>query len=132
MKLRASKPHSIAIPRKPCFLFGSEAAWDAPPCSVTSWRSVLGMTTFMPPTMIMINKYTLCLSQTRVLGTEFSALFSSTTQLVPNLASHLYLANTKFIKLDTELLRSHPLYITRESQADKYVPTIAYYLLNKN
>ncbi|KAM2658492.1 hypothetical protein EV2_021195 [Malus domestica] len=43
MKLRASKPHPIAIPRKSCFLFGSKAARDAPPCLATSWRSVIGV-----------------------------------------------------------------------------------------
>ncbi|KAI3729318.1 hypothetical protein L6452_17974 [Arctium lappa] len=67
------------------------------------------------------------------IGTGFS--IASTLEEIPTdqqaVATHLYIAITKFIALDT-LFNSRPIYIAGESYAGKYVPSIGYYILKKN
>lgn len=46
-------------------------------------------------------------------------------------AKHLFIAIKKFVALDP-LFKTRPIYITGESYAGKYVPSIGYYILNNN
>ncbi|KAJ9549046.1 hypothetical protein OSB04_021589 [Centaurea solstitialis] len=67
------------------------------------------------------------------IGTGFS--IASTPEEIPTdqegVARHLFVAITKFIGLDP-LFKSRPIYITGESYAGKYVPSIGYYILKRN
>ncbi|XP_042756129.1 serine carboxypeptidase-like 50 [Lactuca sativa] len=67
------------------------------------------------------------------IGTGFS--IASTPEEIPRdqnaVARHLFIAIRKFITLDP-LFKSRPIYITGESYAGKYVPSIGYYILKKN
>ncbi|KAI3825106.1 hypothetical protein L1987_06582 [Smallanthus sonchifolius] len=67
------------------------------------------------------------------IGTGFS--IASTPEEIPTdqqtVAKHLYIAIRKFIDLDP-LFKSRPIYITGESYAGKYVPSIGYYILKRN
>ncbi|KAL7608040.1 hypothetical protein Lser_V15G11693 [Lactuca serriola] len=67
------------------------------------------------------------------IGTGFS--IASTPEEIPRdqnaVARHLFIAIRKFIALDP-LFKSRPIYITGESYAGKYVPSIGYYILKKN
>ncbi|KAL7608042.1 hypothetical protein Lser_V15G11691 [Lactuca serriola] len=67
------------------------------------------------------------------IGTGFS--IASTSEEIPRdqhaVARHLFIAIRKFIALDP-LFKSRPIYITGESYAGKYVPSIGYYILKKN
>ncbi|KAI3714347.1 hypothetical protein L1987_72945 [Smallanthus sonchifolius] len=67
------------------------------------------------------------------IGTGFS--IASTPEEIPRdqqgVAKHLFIAIRKFIALDP-LFKSRPIYITGESYAGKYVPSIGYYILKRN
>ncbi|XP_071693123.1 serine carboxypeptidase-like 50 [Rutidosis leptorrhynchoides] len=67
------------------------------------------------------------------IGTGFS--IATTPDEIPTnqraVARHLFTAIKKFIALDP-LFQSRPIYITGESYAGKYVPSIGYYILKKN
>ncbi|KAI3811978.1 hypothetical protein L1987_16677 [Smallanthus sonchifolius] len=67
------------------------------------------------------------------IGTGFS--IASTPEEIPRdqqgVAKHLFVAIRKFIDLDP-LFKSRPIYITGESYAGKYVPSIGYYILKRN
>ncbi|KAL4569428.1 hypothetical protein LXL04_025064 [Taraxacum kok-saghyz] len=67
------------------------------------------------------------------IGTGFS--IASTPEEIPRdqqaIARHLFIAIRKFIALDPSY-KSRPIYITGESYAGKYVPSIGYYILKKN
>ncbi|KAI3699032.1 hypothetical protein L2E82_43023 [Cichorium intybus] len=67
------------------------------------------------------------------IGTGFS--IASTPEEIPRdqhaVARHLFIAIRKFIALDPSF-KSRPIYITGESYAGKYVPSIGYYILKKN
>ncbi|KAI3729321.1 hypothetical protein L6452_17977 [Arctium lappa] len=67
------------------------------------------------------------------IGTGFS--IASTPEEIPTnqqaVARHLFIAIRKFIALDP-LFKSRPIYITGESYAGKYVPSIGYYILKRN
>ncbi|KAI3729319.1 hypothetical protein L6452_17975 [Arctium lappa] len=67
------------------------------------------------------------------IGTGFSV--ASTPEEIPRdqlaVARHLFIAIRKFIALDP-LFKSRPIYITGESYAGKYVPSIGYYILKRN
>nr|GEV33920.1 serine carboxypeptidase-like 50 [Tanacetum cinerariifolium] len=67
------------------------------------------------------------------IGTGFS--IASTPEELPRdqeaVARHLFIAISKFIALDSRF-RSRPLYLTGESYAGKYVPSVGYYILKKN
>ncbi|PQQ20851.1 serine carboxypeptidase-like 50 [Prunus yedoensis var. nudiflora] len=144
MKLRAS---SYPISHKPHSSFGSKVALAAPPCSVTSWRSALGTSTFT--IIIIIVSYHLLCSKpnpgawNRVFGLLFldnpigsGFSIASEAEEIPRdqlaIAKHLYIAITKFIELDPILFKSRPVYIAGESYAGKFVPAIGYYILKKN
>lgn len=66
------------------------------------------------------------------IGTGFS--IASTPEELPRdqevVARHMFIAISKFIALDSHF-RSRPLYITGESYAGKYVPSVGYYILKK-
>ncbi|KAK9750305.1 hypothetical protein RND81_02G186100 [Saponaria officinalis] len=68
------------------------------------------------------------------IGTGFSV--AGSPEEIPrnqyDVARHLYIAIRSFIKLDYKLFGSRPVYITGESYAGKYVPSIGYYILRKN
>ncbi|KAK1423126.1 hypothetical protein QVD17_18421 [Tagetes erecta] len=67
------------------------------------------------------------------IGTGFS--IASTPDEIPTdqqtVAKHLFIAIRKFVALDP-LFKSRPIYITGESYAGKYVPSIGYYILKRN
>ncbi|KAK4804017.1 hypothetical protein SAY86_003834 [Trapa natans] len=67
------------------------------------------------------------------IGVGFS--IAATNQDIPrdqhSVAEHLFTAITAFLKLDPEL-NSRPIYITGESYAGKYLPSMGYYILKKN
>ncbi|CAH1414134.1 unnamed protein product [Lactuca virosa] len=67
------------------------------------------------------------------IGTGFS--IASTPEEIPRdqnaVARHLFIAIRKFLALDPSF-KSRPIYITGESYAGKYVPSIGYYILKKN
>ncbi|XP_024994652.1 serine carboxypeptidase-like 50 [Cynara cardunculus var. scolymus] len=67
------------------------------------------------------------------IGTGFS--IASTPEEIPtdqeSVARHLFIAIRKFIALDPSF-RYRPIYITGESYAGKYVPSIGYYILKRN
>ncbi|KAL8229982.1 hypothetical protein R6Q57_014882 [Mikania cordata] len=67
------------------------------------------------------------------IGTGFS--IAATPEEIPRdqnaVAKHLSIAIKKFIALDS-LFESRPVYITGESYAGKYVPSIGYYIIKKN
>lgn len=67
------------------------------------------------------------------IGTGFS--IATTPEEIPtnqrDVAKHLFIAIKKFIASDP-LFKSRPIYITGESYAGKYVPSIGYYILKKN
>ncbi|KAK9064590.1 hypothetical protein SSX86_015972 [Deinandra increscens subsp. villosa] len=67
------------------------------------------------------------------IGTGFS--LASSPEEIPTdqqtVAKHLFIAIRKFIALDP-LFKSRPIYITGESYAGKYVPSIGYYILKRN
>ncbi|XP_051129621.1 serine carboxypeptidase-like 50 [Andrographis paniculata] len=67
------------------------------------------------------------------IATGFS--FAASPQEIPRdqdgVATHLYTAINQFLDLDVGF-RSRPVYITGESYAGKYVPSIGYYILRKN
>ncbi|CAM8924639.1 unnamed protein product [Rhodiola kirilowii] len=68
------------------------------------------------------------------IGTGFS--IAATNDSIPTdqqtIAKQLYVAITNFINLDPLLFRSRPIYITGESYAGKYIPSIGSYILKKN
>ncbi|CAH9140457.1 unnamed protein product [Cuscuta epithymum] len=68
------------------------------------------------------------------IGTGFSV--SASPEEIPrnqrDVARHLFIAIQKFIALDAASFRTRPIYITGESYAGKYVPTIGYYILQMN
>ncbi|PWA52186.1 Peptidase S10, serine carboxypeptidase [Artemisia annua] len=67
------------------------------------------------------------------IGTGFS--IASTYEEIPrdqeNVAKHLSIAIKKFISLNT-FFETRPVYITGESYAGKYVPSIGYYIAKRN
>ncbi|KAJ9549040.1 hypothetical protein OSB04_021583 [Centaurea solstitialis] len=67
------------------------------------------------------------------IGSGFS--IASTPEEIPTdqeaVARHLFIAIRKFVGLDP-LFKSRPIYITGESYAGKYVPSIGYYILKRN
>ncbi|KAI3502549.1 hypothetical protein L1887_30687 [Cichorium endivia] len=67
------------------------------------------------------------------IGTGFS--IASTPEEIPRdqtaVARHLFIAIRKFIALNPSF-KARPIYITGESYAGKYVPSIGYYILKKN
>ncbi|CAJ1939585.1 unnamed protein product [Sphenostylis stenocarpa] len=67
------------------------------------------------------------------IGTGFSV--ASTPEEIPKdingVAKHLFAAITRFVQLDP-VFKHRPIYIAGESYAGKYIPTIGYYILEKN
>lgn len=67
------------------------------------------------------------------IGTGFS--IAATKHEIPtnqnSVSKHLFSAISSFIKLDPAF-KDRPIYITGESYAGKYVPSIGYYILKKN
>ncbi|KAL3812281.1 hypothetical protein ACJIZ3_013549 [Penstemon smallii] len=67
------------------------------------------------------------------IGTGFS--IASSPQEIPrnqfDVAKHLFIAINKFISLDKSF-KTRPIYITGESYAGKYLPSLGYYILKKN
>ncbi|XP_038893258.1 serine carboxypeptidase-like 50 [Benincasa hispida] len=67
------------------------------------------------------------------IGTGFS--IAATQDEIPrnqySVSKHLFTAISSFIELDL-VFKNRPIYITGESYAGKYVPSIGYYILKKN
>lgn len=68
------------------------------------------------------------------IGAGFS-IYSTPEEIPRNqrdVARHLFVAIKKFIALDADSFSSRPIYVTGESYAGKYVPSIGYHILKRN